>query len=82
MAREIRIQIFDEKNTYRIYVEKHLFKPMKVFAFIVDEYETGAAAKGRIVEAKVSASTLKEEIEFWLHALKRYVVKKRHQKSC
>lgn len=73
----IRVKLSTGENDYLIHLEKHWFRPMTVNAVkILDSKWQMGITKG--IRAEVSASTLKEELDYWLHELV-HLVKKRHQ---
>lgn len=78
ITKEIKIQFYDGKNCYRVYLVKKIFqKPKAYVGRFVDEKEVSGTA----IKATVSASTLKEIIGNWLWGLKRYFADKRKKEE-
>lgn len=77
MKRELRIQFSDNGQHYRVYVKNPIFKKFEVYV------SRASGCKERIsspIKSEFTTSTLKEEIEYWLYKLKRYVIEKSHKK--
>lgn len=83
--KEVIIEFNDGCSNYAIHIVKKLFQRQSVDVCKVKRMPNNLIPElyaGDIIKAKVSASTLRDHIEYWLINLNSYLVKKRRQKHC
>lgn len=79
MRREIKVIFRDNHNYYIVYIEKGILKSQ---VYLSKQKELSEKMGESIRAVSVTASTLEEEIGYWLFRLKRYFIKKRRKQSC
>lgn len=83
--KEIRIQFKDGNSHYTVFIVRRLFQKQSICVWKEKGKLNDSGVEFNFekkIKPKVSASTLGEEIEYWLVNLKRYLVKKRGKKHC
>lgn len=79
---ETRIGFKDRNNRYTIFIEKRLFHKDEITVLRSYGAKEGIFKGGsEVINAKVSHSTICEDISFWLSNLKRKIFKNRSQKN-
>lgn len=72
-----KIQFTDNENRYFVSIQKRLSGKWRVY--VTKQKESDHGNFSTPITYKITASTVKETLEYWLIRLKNYFLKKKHK---